>query len=325
MKPLSKYSIRRTILRFLHEKVFRYDAGHERNKFTNFVAAILMPIWYIVEHNTSLRYDWNRDTYTINKMEFTGEFLRAIHAGKFPKVYDSKENLIANDIDIDGYPPLPVLLAHYAAISTLIEEVNKGTGNFTMWDKKRVKSSDFRDIPIRFARRISYDESIRCLMYNPKPLKEIITTYGIENYLGILNPEGTKFELNNGKLKLATTQREETMKVNLEIAKLCHEANRQYCIDNQLKAGAVWDETPLHIQESIVAGVAEVIADPKVTPAESHQKWVDYKTKQGWKFDKVLNVGKKLHPNLVPFKKLSKDEQIKDKIFIGTVLKEIKK
>lgn len=120
-------------------------------------------------------------------------------------------------------------------------------------------------------------------------------------------------------------KREETMKVNLEIAKICHQVNRDYCIENRLFAGPKWDETSTNIQESVISGVAEVIADPKVTAAEMHDKWLEYKASEGWKFDKVLNVKKKLHPNMVPFNKLSKVEQEKDRLFIRTVKREMKK
>ncbi len=127
----------------------------------------------------------------------------------------------------------------------------------------------------------------------------------------------------NTMADLLHLKREGTMKVNVEIAKICNQANRHYCIDNQLVAPAKWDDLPSGIQESIVSGVAEVIADPKVTPAEMHQKWVDYKKAGGWKYGKVKDVNKKLHPSLVPFEKLPKVEQAKDFIFIETVKNEI--
>ncbi len=115
------------------------------------------------------------------------------------------------------------------------------------------------------------------------------------------------------------------MKVNVEIAKICHEANRQYCMNNRLSVNPKWDELPEPMQESIVAGVAEVIADPKVTPTEMHEKWCDFKTEQGWKYALNFDAKLKTHPNLVPFKKMSKVEQTKDYLFIRTVKAEMKK
>jgi hypothetical protein len=120
-------------------------------------------------------------------------------------------------------------------------------------------------------------------------------------------------------------KKEDRMKVNVEIAKLCHEANRQYCIDNQLTTNPVWDDCDAALQESIVSGVAEVINDPKTTPAEMHQNWIDYKEEQGWKYALNYDLKLKTHPNLVPFNKLPKFEQAKDKLFIKTVKEEMKK
>ncbi|NHZ85225.1 MAG: hypothetical protein GWP19_05020 [Planctomycetia bacterium] len=125
--------------------------------------------------------------------------------------------------------------------------------------------------------------------------------------------------------KFNKQKREETMKVNVEIAKICNQVNRDYCIRNRLAAPAKWDDQPLNIQESIIAGVAEVIADPKITPKESHQNWLDYKEKDGWIYGKVKDFKAKLHPNMVPFKKLPELEKRKDALFIQTVKREMKK
>ncbi len=118
-------------------------------------------------------------------------------------------------------------------------------------------------------------------------------------------------------------KREETMKVNVEIAKICHEANRQYCIDNQLKTHAKWDELPEELQESIVAGVAKVVEDPKISAEESHQNWLDYKEVEGWNYGDETDIAAKLHPNMVEWKKLSKVERGKDKLFLATVRREM--
>ena len=127
-------------------------------------------------------------------------------------------------------------------------------------------------------------------------------------------------------LKVFNNQkREETMKINLEIAKICHQVNRDYCIDEQLVAPPKWDELPLIVQESIIAGVAEVIADPKITPTQIHQKWCDYKEAEGWKPGEVKNTKLKTHPNLVPFKDLPGLEKRKDVLFIRMVKREMKK
>ena len=124
---------------------------------------------------------------------------------------------------------------------------------------------------------------------------------------------------------LNNRKKRKQMKINLEIAKICHQVNRDYCINEQLEAPPKWDDLPEYVQESIVAGVAEVIADPKVTPTQIHQMWCDYKEKEGWKYALNKDLELKTHPNLVPFKDLDDLEKRKDVLFIRTVKREMKK
>ncbi|NHZ84870.1 MAG: hypothetical protein GWP19_03205, partial [Planctomycetia bacterium] len=44
-------------------------------------------------------------------------------------------------------------------------------------------------------------KTLKKLLTEYEQLEETITIYGIENHLGMLNPKGTKFVLNEGKLK----------------------------------------------------------------------------------------------------------------------------
>lgn len=230
--------IRRKLLHFLHERVFRHDSGDEFNKFVNFVAAVLMPVHYIVTHNTTLRYDAFSDIYIIEGMKFTGKFLRYSHRQK------QGEQFVGTNFDHFNLRP------------------QRGSGK---WRTKLYK--DFFNIK----------------------------------------------------------KKEETMKSNIGIARVCHEANRQYCIDNKLTTQTLWDELPVTQQNSIISGVAEVINNPKVTPAEMHQKWADYKTERGWIYGEVKNVKVQTHPNLVSYKKLPKEERRKNVLFIMTVRREMKK
>ncbi len=168
--------------------------------------------------------------------------------------------------------------------------------------------------------------------YNKEQLDEIRRQYkgesGIDtlpywmshgNYIEAMfgTPEQRKKDFENKK-------REESMKVNVEIAKICHEANRQYCIDNQLKTHAKWDELPDTMQESVIAGVAKIIDNPKITAEEMHEAWMEYKAEEGWIYGDEVDVPGKEHPNMVEWKKLSKVERGKDKLFLRTVLAEMK-
>lgn len=100
------------------------------------------------------------------------------------------------------------------------------------------------------------------------------------------------------------------------IAKLCHEANRQFCAeicgDFSHKP---WEDTPEDLRASIREGVLHVFDNPEVTPAQSHQAWMDYKKAHGWTYGNVKDHEAKTHPNLVPFDQLHIHERFKDVLF----------
>ena len=123
---------------------------------------------------------------------------------------------------------------------------------------------------------------------------------------------------------LINQKKERKMKSNIGIARVCHEANRQYCIDNQLKTQAEWDELPDDLQNSVVAGVAKIINDPQITAEEMHEAWMEYKAEEGWIYGDEVDVPGKEHPNMLKWKKLSKVERGKDKLFLATVKREMK-
>ena len=64
--------------------------------------------------------------------------------------------------------------------------------------------------------------------------------------------------------------------------------------------------------ESLTDGVTFMLMHPYLSPRENHDNWMQMKTSQGWVYGDVKNLGKKTHPNLVPFDKLSEIEKRKD-------------
>lgn len=104
-----------------------------------------------------------------------------------------------------------------------------------------------------------------------------------------------------------------------EIARVCHEANREYCSIQLDVSHREWGATSSMLRNSVIDGVRRILLDPGLTAAESHQNWVDYKLKEGWVPGTVKNEKTKEHPNLVPFHELPPGEQKKDELFIAIV------
>lgn len=106
-----------------------------------------------------------------------------------------------------------------------------------------------------------------------------------------------------------------------EVARIAHEMNRAYCAvlgdDSQLP----WDEAPVILKDSIRQGVRDIVLDPhNYTPERSHNRWMSYKLREGWRYGPVKDVEAKTHPNLLPYEELSEEEQLKDMLFGSVVM-----
>lgn len=286
-----RYKIIHFILRFLHERIFRHDPGRMPNKFTNLIYAILMPIHYIIEHNSTLRYDFIRDIYIIDNMEFSRDLLRHIHNTPHDSIFENERDLLWN-----FYIRLISCKGEDGCDSLSIPQLNV---KLELIDEPKMfhGSEDIETDSMNYMMRGNYIDAVF----------------------------GTPEEREKKRKILQNKQREETMKSNIGIAKVCHEANRQYCIDNKLPTQALWNELPVTQQNSIIHGVRQVVADRKMTATKMHETWMEYKASEGWKYADKLDAAKRLHPNMVPFNKLPKVERAKDMLFIKTVKAELKK
>lgn len=99
-----------------------------------------------------------------------------------------------------------------------------------------------------------------------------------------------------------------------EIAAICHEANRAYCLSLGDKSQKHWEDAPSWQQESAVMGVGLHLSGD-LGPAQSHESWMREKEKNGWVYGKTKDEQCKTHPCLVPFDQLSREQQLKDVLF----------
>lgn len=104
-----------------------------------------------------------------------------------------------------------------------------------------------------------------------------------------------------------------------EIARVCHEANRAYCLTLGDKTQCAWDVAPDWQVESAIKGVRFHLANPGAKPCDSHNSWLDQKTADGWKYGPVKDPAKKEHPCFVPYEQLPVEQQVKDALFIAVV------
>jgi len=100
-----------------------------------------------------------------------------------------------------------------------------------------------------------------------------------------------------------------------EIAQVCHEINRSFCIAMDDFSQLNWEDAPDWQKESAIKGVEFHINNPQAGPAASHESWMEQKLLDGWKYGDVKDSEAKTHPCIVDFDELPKEQQAKDYLF----------
>jgi hypothetical protein len=103
----------------------------------------------------------------------------------------------------------------------------------------------------------------------------------------------------------------------LDIAQICHEANRAYCVTQGDFTQLPWKEAPEWQRTSAVHGVQHVVDNPDALPEDSHNSWLAEKTAEGWKYGPVKNAETKEHPCFVPYAELPPAQAAKDVLFLA--------
>lgn len=101
------------------------------------------------------------------------------------------------------------------------------------------------------------------------------------------------------------------------VARICHEANRAYCLLTGDPALPPWDELEESYRDSNRNGVIGVIAGD--TPEQTHSAWMMERFTQGWVLGAPLDRECKVHPNLVPYDQLPDAQRRKDTLFLNIV------
>lgn len=109
-----------------------------------------------------------------------------------------------------------------------------------------------------------------------------------------------------------------------QVAKVCHEANRAYCATLGDDSQPAWDRAPEWQKDSARNGVkfhfAQHATGVEPRPSASHEKWLEQKRAEGWKYGPVKDPDKKEHPCFVEYDQLPLDQRRKDYIF-GAICK----
>lgn len=102
-------------------------------------------------------------------------------------------------------------------------------------------------------------------------------------------------------------------------AQTAHEVNREYCIGLGDDSQASWNDVPLRLKESAIAGVRFVVDNPDAGPEALHESWLAQKLRDGWVYGEVKDADKKTHPCLVDYADLPVSQRMKDELFRAVV------
>lgn len=103
------------------------------------------------------------------------------------------------------------------------------------------------------------------------------------------------------------------------VAAICHEANRQYCIQAGLDAGSPWTDLSADEQKPTLLSVEHLIKNPDVTPKSAHETWVKDRLDAGWTFGDTRDDDNKVHNLLVDYDQLAEADRVKDELILGVV------
>ncbi len=109
----------------------------------------------------------------------------------------------------------------------------------------------------------------------------------------------------------------------IDIAKVCHEANRAYCEALGDKSQVAWELAPLWQLESAVKGVEFCLYcsqhNMPLEPDTLHKAWMREKIATGWTYGEVKDPVALTHPCLVSFDLLPETQRLKDVLFLNFV------
>jgi hypothetical protein len=103
------------------------------------------------------------------------------------------------------------------------------------------------------------------------------------------------------------------------IAKVCHDANRSWCIANDDYSQPAWDDAPDWQIDSAINGVYHAMIYPDATSEDMHSNWMADKIADGWVYGEVKDAVAKSHPCMVPYDQLPMFQRKKDALFLAIV------
>lgn len=104
-----------------------------------------------------------------------------------------------------------------------------------------------------------------------------------------------------------------------DAARICHDANRAICTINGDFSQPTWEDAPEWQKASAMDGVRFHIDNRHADGRQSHDRWMEVKLRDGWRYGPTKDAATKEHPCLLPYHALPQHERVKDDVFRAIV------
>jgi len=106
-----------------------------------------------------------------------------------------------------------------------------------------------------------------------------------------------------------------------DIGCICHERTKIWNEAHGDNSLPEWVDSSEEMKDSVLDGVQFILRNyPNIYPSSLHDNWMSFRKSQGWVYGLEKNEEKKTHPCLLPFSSLPGWVQMKDTIFLNTVI-----
>ena len=111
---------------------------------------------------------------------------------------------------------------------------------------------------------------------------------------------------------------EPSLKV-LQIALVCHQANKAWCEANFDNSQKDWHDAENWQRQSAINGVEFRLKNPNAGHDAQHNAWFVEKVKDGWVYGEIKDAEAKTHPCMVSYDELPDFQKKKDALFCAIV------
>jgi len=104
-----------------------------------------------------------------------------------------------------------------------------------------------------------------------------------------------------------------------QIAEVCHEANRAYCLSLGDNSHKVWKDISWASKQSAIAAVVFLQENPNVSLKFRHEDWRKRNAADGWTYGDAVDLEEKTHPCMITYEKLPLKYQVSNTLFRAIV------